>query len=336
MTKFACKADLWYNKALKMFVTAMLQTSRDRTHLNWRCIVTTLPPHDQNGNSSIEKICSKCKRTLPLTDEYFHQEKRRRGGFRSDCKACRSTSKRIVLPDGQKRCNGPCGRILPSTTEHFHERKASRDGLQHVCKDCRLEYDNHNRDRKRANAKVHDSIPENKERRRANEKARRNNPETREGFLAAKRANYHSPKSKAHLKDYYKKPEVRDRKKANTKARYHNPITGLYVREQKRAYTLNRIARKKAIPGTYTVSQIQDQLKRQRYRCYYAACGHAKFEKVNGKHIYHIDHTFPISRIAGTNIPANDISYLVLACPTCNMSKGDKFPWEWPEGGRLF
>ncbi len=43
----------------------------------------------------------------------------------------------------------------------------------------------------------------------------------------------------------------------------------------------------------------------------------------------------PLSRVAGTDIPANDISYLVLACPACNLSKGDKFPWEFPEGGRL-
>src|SRR6266567_4724163 len=42
-----------------------------------------------------------------------------------------------------------------------------------------------------------------------------------------------------------------------------------------------------------------------------------------------------LARVAGGDIPANDISYLVLACPTCNNSKHDKFPWEFSKGGRL-
>ncbi len=106
-------------------------------------------------------------------------------------------------------------------------------------------------------------------------------------------------------------------------------------REQLNATSRNRRARKRSVAGVHTPDQIEAQLKRQHYRCYYAACGHAKFEKRNGKYVYHIDHTFPLVRVAGTDTPANDISYLVLTCPACNLSKNDKFPWEWPEGGRL-
>jgi CRISPR/Cas system Type II protein with McrA/HNH and RuvC-like nuclease domain len=104
------------------------------------------------------------------------------------------------------------------------------------------------------------------------------------------------------------------------------------VRERLRVYSHNRRAIKKAIPGTYTSAQIQDQLKRQKHKCYYC---HKRFQKIKDKHIYHIEHTFPLSRVAGTDIPANSIDYLVLACPHCNHSKSDKFPWEWAEGGRL-
>ncbi len=108
-----------------------------------------------------------------------------------------------------------------------------------------------------------------------------------------------------------------------------------YMRPRARVYSGIRRARKRAIGGTHTAAQIQELLKRQKYRCYYAACGHARFEKRNGKYIFHVDHTFPISRVVGTDIPANDINYLVLACPFCNISKHDKFPWEFPEGGKL-
>jgi len=107
------------------------------------------------------------------------------------------------------------------------------------------------------------------------------------------------------------------------------------IRKQCYTRVRNRYARKKSVQGTHTSEQIQDQLKRQKYRCYYAACGNAKFKKKDGKYIYHIDHTYPISRVAGSDIPANSIDYLVLACPACNHSKKDKFPWEWAEGGRL-
>lgn len=96
-----------------------------------------------------------------------------------------------------------------------------------------------------------------------------------------------------------------------------------------------RRANKNAVSGSHTPAQIEAQLKRQKGRCYYGACGHAKFEKKDGRYVYHIDHTYPLSRVAGTDIPANDISYLVLACPSCNLKKHAKFPWEWFEGGRL-
>lgn len=50
--KVAPQADLCYNKALKMFVTAMLETSRDWPHLYRRCDLDTLPPHAQDGNTT--------------------------------------------------------------------------------------------------------------------------------------------------------------------------------------------------------------------------------------------------------------------------------------------
>ncbi len=34
------------------------------------------------------KICTKCKRELPITLEYFYSDKRRKGGLRSQCQQC--------------------------------------------------------------------------------------------------------------------------------------------------------------------------------------------------------------------------------------------------------
>lgn len=38
---------------------------------------------------------------------------------------------------------------------------------------------------------------------------------------------------------------------------------------------------------------------------------------------YHVDHRIPLAR-GGKNDPSN----IVIACPTCNLAKGKKMPWE--------
>ena len=93
--------------------------------------------------------------------------------------------------------------------------------------------------------------------------------------------------------------------------------------EETRAYSAARRARLRKAEGTHTPADIQAQLKRQEGRCYY--CG-VKLDKG-----YDVDHVVPITR-GGNNDPSN----LVIACPTCNRSKGDKLIHEWSgNNGRL-
>lgn len=149
-------------------------------------------------------------------------------------------------------------------------------------------------------------------------------------------------------KEYYNRPDVHNRILAQVKDYYNRPgiheqrleykrvYSKIYqerteVQEKRRVRCLDRYFRQRDIPGSYTVEQIQDLLKRQKHKCYYCA---TKFKQVKGKHVYHIDHTFPLNRATGDD-PINDISYLVLACPRCNISKNNKYPWEFPEGGKL-
>jgi CRISPR/Cas system Type II protein with McrA/HNH and RuvC-like nuclease domain len=136
------------------------------------------------------------------------------------------------------------------------------------------------------------------------------------------------PEVQARIKSYRRQPEIQERDKAYRKAYSQQPE----MQERHRVYEHFRRARNKSIKGVHTPLQIQDQLRRQKHKCYYCRM---RFKKAKGKCIYHIEHTFPLSRIAGTDIPANCIDYLVLACPTCNQNKNNKFPWEYPEGGRL-
>lgn len=35
-----------------------------------------------------ERVCTQCEQEFPLTTEFFHAHKRKRGGFRTVCKGC--------------------------------------------------------------------------------------------------------------------------------------------------------------------------------------------------------------------------------------------------------
>jgi hypothetical protein len=219
----------------------------------------------------------------------------------------------------EKRCT-KCGDVFPTTPEFFQRDKHTRDGLRPDCKRCRTQWNAERREEKHAynQAYYHDQS-ENRDRILAQRKENyRDNPETRQYALDYNKRSDVREYQRTYLKEYNQRPEIKERD-----------------REARRIAKKNRRAHAKAIPGSYTSAQIQDLLKRQKYRCYYAACGYTRFEQRDGKYIYHVDHTFPINRVVGTDIPANDISYLVLACPSCNHKKSDKFPWEFPEGGRL-
>jgi hypothetical protein len=76
-----------------------------------------------------ERRCSRCRAWKPLTD--FHR--RSGGGYRSECKACRSAARRArpVTPPGTKRCPS-CEQTKPHSC--FYERP---DGSRHSwCVDC--------------------------------------------------------------------------------------------------------------------------------------------------------------------------------------------------------
>jgi 5-methylcytosine-specific restriction endonuclease McrA len=90
--------------------------------------------------------------------------------------------------------------------------------------------------------------------------------------------------------------------------------------EVKRVAVETRRARKKGAAGSYSSADVVLQLASQKGLCWW--CGKAVGER------YHVDHRIPLSR-DGSNGPEN----ICIACPECNLSKGNKLPHEW--NGRL-
>lgn len=254
------------------------------------------------------KRCTTCRQEWPATPAYFNKHRGHKDGFASQCKKCRgkgTTFGKIkeMRPD-EKQCT-VCLQWFPKNADSFHGNKDHNDGFSTRCRECDKEI-------KRVRHAALDEADKEKHRENMHQYYKTH----REEVCYANRKYYarHKEEVYQYKKRYY------------AKRGYHGFGTS----------QRNYRARQKAVQGTHTAAQIAEQLKRQHYRCYYAACGFAKFKKKkNGKYDYHVEHTYPVTRIAGTDIPGNDMSYLVLACGPCNSSKHNKYPWEWPEGGRL-
>lgn len=94
-----------------------------------------------------ERICTKCKRLLPLSE--FSKLKHGKYGLRSNCRSCdheawreRTEKRKRNRERGEgiithKTCNR-CGQNL--SIEHFWQDKSTIDGKAKSCKNCQREY----------------------------------------------------------------------------------------------------------------------------------------------------------------------------------------------------
>lgn len=237
------------------------------------------------------------------------------------------------IPDGFKRCTR-CREVKATTSEFFARDKSRRDGWACTCKVCKRAYRQENiesyleRDRKyyRANREsrmqyMRDNREARAEKQKIYRKENREKISRREKKYYEQHQEYYSKLNKAYREKHKERLSAyREARKDKEKERYH----AWYVANRHEVYAKTRRykARKLNAEGTHTAADIKAQYERQKGRCYYC---HKKVGKD-----YHVDHIVPLSR-GGSNDPEN----LVIACPHCNLSKQDKFPHEWPQGGRL-
>lgn len=189
-----------------------------------------------------------------------------------------------------------CGREFPHTPEFFYAAKEIKSGLRGSCKDC-------DRLRHKRYAAAH---PDKVKAWKAADIARR-----REAVRAYHAAYY----AKNIETELVKRAEYREAHREEARARDR----AYYESNRDKFRVLNNQRRmRERASGSHSVSDIRNQVKRQRGRCYW--CGKSTGDD------YHVDHVIPIAR-GGSNGPDN----LVIACPPCNQSKGAKLPHEFAD-----
>jgi 5-methylcytosine-specific restriction endonuclease McrA len=200
--------------------------------------------------------------------------------------------------------------------EQFHKNKQSRDGRARLCKPCACAKSSEWREanQERARKSIREWRAANKERENENARSWRKANKDKIAGYTKKRA---SAQKESAAKWYQK-----NRSAMIERSRVWKKENRARARLLSRTSENRRRARKMQADGAHTAEDVQEQYERQKGRCYW--CG-----KRVGKN-YHVDHIVPLSR-GGSNWPEN----IVLACPSCNISKSNKLPHEWPQGNRL-
>lgn len=186
-----------------------------------------------------------------------------------------------------------CRQEFPPTGEHFYRDPRLKSGLRGMCKTC------------------HDAL------------SSRYYSQNKEKVLDWHRQYHmgHREEHNARMSQYQQTPQGRIAHNAANQ-RYSQTERGKLIRISREH---KRRARKYANGGSFTPEQFQEQIKRQKHRCYYCRKRHLKRDFP-----WQVEHVVPVSR-GGTN----NIDNIVAACSICNLRKRDRLPHEWPESNRL-
>jgi 5-methylcytosine-specific restriction endonuclease McrA len=242
----------------------------------------------------------------------------------------------------QKQCTD-CLHFFPATLDHFHAYKRSKDGLRNLCKECRSKRDKQNREKNHEHYLQyeqeyrdthHEQVQARDRKYRQTEKGRKNQVQRQRRYnnahpgiskqISSRYYWTHHDQCIQSLAEYRITHREKMRELAKAYYRKHPEKASTYLRnhpEKRRVYQATRRARQISVGGSFTAYDIEKQHRAQKGKCYWC---HKQLTR------YHVDHIVPLSR-NGSNNPDN----LVVACSTCNTSRGKKLPHEWPQGGRL-
>lgn len=208
----------------------------------------------------------------------------------------------------------------PANAEFFSRHKASSGGLYPNCKVCKKLYAREERVRNKETHQVRAKAYYQANAEQVKAKRREYYEQNRESVLRSQetyRAQNKEKVSQGKMRakkakpEKYKAMEVRYREKnrfaINQRLREWNARN----KDKVRVWTRNAQAKRKAVPGSYSLSEIKQMYADQGGLCAYCE------GELNGT--YHVDHMLPISR-GGTN----DWTNLAITCVNCNQRKWTK------------
>lgn len=233
--------------------------------------------------------CRKCGVEYPSREGYFYQ--RKNGVFQSPCKSCIKARSAYYYAENQDRINAEKA-LLRQTDAVFREKKRLSDAAS---------YRKH-KDKRLVSYAEYQASPRGKEiRKQAYEQRRLSDP----AFVESK---------KTYLQAYY--AQLRQDPAKVSELRAKGRAYAKNNREKARAIVRNRRARQRGAPGQHTASDVSKQLSLQENKCYWCSCHMGDTATV--------DHYIPLAK-GGSNGADN----IVMACPSCNYSKGAKLPSEF-------
>jgi len=258
---------------------------------------------------------------------YFHRDKYSKDGLCSSCKECKKAARRTYYAQNTEKAKAYSKQYVADNREHTaqyqkHYAEQHQAELTRYKKAYYAEHQEENKARSRQWYVEHKQYVSHygKQYRRENrEKKREQNRKYRQEHLEEKRERDrkykedHQTERILQSRQYY--AEHREERLSYTK-QYYQTERGIIA---KRAGAHNRRARKKKAPGSHTTEQLYQQHKKQEGKCFYC-----QKELLHARNSWHADHVIPLSKGG-----SNDISNIVISCPTCNRKKHDKLPNEW-------
>ncbi len=263
------------------------------------------------SDSTPKKVCCTCGKEYPATTQYFYRQIHGKHGLMGTCKACKKADR-----------NNP-------------EKKSKQSQyLKEWGKKNRLKRNEQARERRKRNPKISEYQREWRQKNRS--KTREYSRKSRIKHLDIRRqkdrefAKRHSAERVIYNKQWRKKnPEKqsviekryywnnREERLAKNKEWRDTP-RGKAV---KHALEFKRRALKKHNGGMYTAVDIETHFRTQKGRCWWCGC-----ELDPSSH--HVDHRIALSRGG-----ANSANNICISCPKCNLTKNNKYPWDF--NGRL-
>jgi len=278
----------------------------------------------------MDKVCSKCGISKPLTSEFFHRGKDTKEGFKSACKDCRAKEKKTWRDENKDRINEQSREYYKNNKEVIGEKSRERYFANH--EENRMKYKKYyaeNKEKERERLRNFYNVPENRKKKLAYSKRYAEENREKVNYMQSEWRKKNKTKYLQYLKEYRLRDHVRAyRKKYKRRPDVLEKIKKYKQSEQGRQVNKRSKHKRRSIErevlATLTLSQWNKCLEHFNKKCAY--CGQGPNEIVLTQ-----EHFVPV--IKGGEYTVKNI---IPACGSCNFSKSDRDFFDWFKNQKFY